>query len=193
MEYWQQHEKSKATFRGDWCVSADKFRVDEKGYFYFCGRGDDMLKVGGKWLSPVEVENALLSHAAVLEAAVIGFKDADGLDKPKAFIVVKDGIAKTDADGWTASGWTPWRHRRGGFFQSGWEYGNPESSELFTKNVGQARPCSRPNWWREFGRVLAVNRAQRAPMRPKRGPSAGASVTVLVGDRWGTSRQVLGS
>jgi benzoate-CoA ligase family protein len=96
LEYWQNHEKSKSTFRGDWCVSADKFQQDDEGYFYFCGRGDDMLKVGGKWLSPVEVENALLMHPAVREAAVVGFKDKDGLDKPRAFVAVKDGHAKDD-------------------------------------------------------------------------------------------------
>jgi benzoate-CoA ligase family protein len=88
LEYWQQHEKSKQTFRGDWCVSADKFRQDEAGYFWFCGRGDEMLKVGGRWLSPLEVENILLAHPAVIEAAVIGFQDADGLEKPKAFLVL---------------------------------------------------------------------------------------------------------
>jgi benzoate-CoA ligase family protein len=88
LEYWQQHEKSKQAFRGDWCVSADKFRQDEEGYFWFCGRGDEMLKVGGRWLSPLEVENALLTHSAVQEAAVVGFKDSDGLEKPKAFIVL---------------------------------------------------------------------------------------------------------
>jgi len=93
LEYWQQHEKSKQTFRGDWCVSADKFRQDEQGYFSFCGRGDDMLKVGGKWLSPVEVENALLQHPSVREAAVIGFRDSDGLEKPKAFVVLQEGFA----------------------------------------------------------------------------------------------------
>lgn len=97
LEYWQQHEKSKATFRGDWCVSADKFQHDEDGYFFFCGRGDDMLKVGGKWLSPVEVENALLQHPAVREAAVIGFKDADGLEKPKAFVALNAGHVASDA------------------------------------------------------------------------------------------------
>jgi benzoate-CoA ligase family protein len=97
LEYWQQHEKSKATFRGDWCVSADKFQHDEDGYFYFCGRGDDMLKVGGKWLSPVEVENALLQHPAVREAAVVGFKDADGLDKPRAFVALHPGHVGDDA------------------------------------------------------------------------------------------------
>jgi benzoate-CoA ligase family protein len=97
LEYWQNHEKSKTTFRGDWCVSADKFQQDDEGYFFFCGRGDDMLKVGGKWLSPVEVENALLQHPAVREAAVVAFKDKDGLDKPRAFVAVKDGHQGDDA------------------------------------------------------------------------------------------------
>ncbi|MFZ5470283.1 MAG: benzoate-CoA ligase family protein [Myxococcota bacterium] len=96
LEYWQQHEKSKHTFRGDWCVSADKFLQDEAGYFFFCGRGDDMLKVGGKWLSPLEVENCLLAHPAVAEAAVVGFKDTDGLEKPKAFVVLSPGQQATE-------------------------------------------------------------------------------------------------
>ena len=77
------------TFRGEWCVSQDKFTRDEKGYFRFYGRGDDLLKVGGRWLSPLEIENCLLSHPAVLEAAVVGFKDSDGLEKPRAFVVVR--------------------------------------------------------------------------------------------------------
>ncbi len=97
LEYWQQHEKSKHTFRGDWCVSADKFRQDDDGYFYFCGRTDDMMKVGGKWLSPLEVENCLLAHPAVREAAVIGFCDADGLEKPKAFVVLNPLFAPGEA------------------------------------------------------------------------------------------------
>ncbi len=96
LEYWQQHEKSKSTFRGDWCVSADKFQQNEEGYFYFCGRGDDMLKVSGKWLSPVEVENVLLQHPAVREAAVVSFKDADGLEKPRAFVALHPGQVASD-------------------------------------------------------------------------------------------------
>ena len=99
LEYWQQHDKSKSTFRGDWCVSADKFRRDEKGYFFFCGRGDDMLKVSGKWLSPLEVENELLKHPAVREAAVISFQDKDGLDKPKAFVALHPGQQASEALG----------------------------------------------------------------------------------------------
>jgi benzoate-CoA ligase family protein len=97
LEYWQQHDKSKATFRGDWCVSADKFRRDEAGYYFFCGRGDDMLKVSGKWLSPLEVENALLAHPAVREVAVVAFKDSDGLDKPRAHVALQPGHAPSEA------------------------------------------------------------------------------------------------
>ncbi|MBL8955327.1 MAG: benzoate-CoA ligase family protein [Myxococcaceae bacterium] len=97
LEYWQNRDKSRQTFRGEWCVSADKFQQDDEGYFYFCGRGDDMLKVGGKWLSPVEVENALLQHPAVREAAVVGFKDKDGLDKPRAFVALNAGKTADDA------------------------------------------------------------------------------------------------
>jgi benzoate-CoA ligase family protein len=93
LEYWRHRELSKATFRGDWCVLADKFRQDEAGAFSYCGRGDDMLKVGGRWLSPVEVENALLQHPAVREVAVVAFQDEDGLDKPRAFVALREGEA----------------------------------------------------------------------------------------------------
>src|SRR5262249_18820798 len=73
-----------------------KFRQDAAGYFWFCGRGDEMLKVGGKWVSPLEVENALLTHPAVREAAVIGFQDADGLEKPLAFVVLGAGVEASE-------------------------------------------------------------------------------------------------
>ena len=91
IEYWHNRDLSLRTFRGEWCVSQDKFTRDAQGYFRFCGRGDDMLKVGGKWLSPLEVENCLLAHPAVKEAAVVGFKDAEGLEKPRAFVVLQPG------------------------------------------------------------------------------------------------------
>jgi benzoate-CoA ligase family protein len=89
--YWNQRERSRKTFAGEWTHTGDKYRVDPDGYHYYCGRTDDMFKVSGNWVSPFEVESALLSHAAVLEAAVIGRLDEDGLTKPKAFVVLKPG------------------------------------------------------------------------------------------------------
>ena len=91
--YWNQHEKTKATLFGEWIQTGDKYYQDKDGYFWYCGRADDMLKVGGIWVSPVEVENTLVGHAAVLEAAVVGHEDTDRLVKPKAFVVLKDGHA----------------------------------------------------------------------------------------------------
>ena len=90
--YWNQRDKSRATFRGPWTRTGDKYRVDAEGYYHYCGRTDDMLKVGGQWVSPFEVESALLAHPGVLEAAVVGQEDERGLVKPKAFIVVQDEI-----------------------------------------------------------------------------------------------------
>jgi benzoate-CoA ligase len=89
--YWQAHEKSKEVLRGDWVVTGDHMRRDSEGYFWYEGRTDDMLKVGGIFVSPIEVENCLLQHPAVAECAVIGYKGADGLTKPKAFVVLRQG------------------------------------------------------------------------------------------------------
>ena len=94
--YWNQREKSRRTFAGEWTHTGDKYRRDADGYFYYCGRTDDMFKVSGMWVSPFDVEAALVSHEAVLEAAVIGKEDADGLIKPKAFIVLKNGYTADD-------------------------------------------------------------------------------------------------
>ncbi|KAB2849507.1 MAG: benzoate-CoA ligase family protein [Hyphomicrobiaceae bacterium] len=91
--YWLQREKSRRTFRGEWTYTGDKYRVGEDGYYYYCGRTDDMFKVSGIWVSPFEVESALITHSAVQEAAVIGKEDSDGLIKPKAFVILKPGIA----------------------------------------------------------------------------------------------------
>ena len=95
--YWNQHEKTKATLFGEWIQTGDKYYQDPDGYFWYCGRADDMLKVGGIWVSPVEVENTLVGHAAVLEVAVVGHEDTDRLVKPKAFVVLKDGVAVSPA------------------------------------------------------------------------------------------------
>jgi benzoate-CoA ligase len=89
--YWQAHEKSKEVLRGDWVVSGDLFRRDAEGFFYYAGRADDMLKVGGIFVAPTEVESCLLRHPRVLEAAVVGFEDQDGLVKSMAFVVTKEG------------------------------------------------------------------------------------------------------
>ena len=89
--YWNQRAKNRRTFAGEWTFTGDKYVRDHEGYFHYCGRTDDMFKVNGMWVSPFEVEAALISHEAVLEAAVVGKTDGDGLIKPKAFIVLKNG------------------------------------------------------------------------------------------------------
>jgi len=94
--YWNQHEKTKDTIEGHWIRTGDKYTRDGDGYFWFAGRSDDMLKVGGLWVSPVEVENALVGHAAVLECGVVGREDHDGLVKPQAFVVLKAGVASSN-------------------------------------------------------------------------------------------------
>ena len=87
--YWNQREKSLATFHGPWTRTGDRYVRDADGYYTYAGRSDDMLKVGGIWVSPFEVESALAAHDAVLEAAVVGHGDDDGLVKPRAFVVLK--------------------------------------------------------------------------------------------------------
>jgi benzoate-CoA ligase len=91
--YWNQREKTKQTFQGPWTRSGDKYSMDEKGYFAYGGRSDDMLKVGGIYVSPVEVEAALITHEAVLECAVVGQEDESKLTKPKAYVVLKQNIS----------------------------------------------------------------------------------------------------
>jgi acyl-coenzyme A synthetase/AMP-(fatty) acid ligase len=93
--YWNQHEKTKNTIEGHWIRTGDKYTQDEDGFFWYAGRSDDMLKVGGLWVSPVEVENALMAHPAVLECGVVGQEDRDTLVKPMAFVVVRSGAAPT--------------------------------------------------------------------------------------------------
>ena len=94
--YWNQRAKSRATFAGEWTFTGDKYIRDADGYYQYCGRTDDMFKVSGNWVSPFEVEAALASHESVLEAAVIGEEDDDKLVKPKAFVVLKPGVAPDD-------------------------------------------------------------------------------------------------
>jgi benzoate-CoA ligase len=89
MMYWNNRAQSRATFLGEWTRSGDKYVQDDNGYFIYCGRRDDMLKVSGMYVSPFEVEGVLQSHPDVLEAAVVGWPDTDKLIKPKAFVVLK--------------------------------------------------------------------------------------------------------
>lgn len=91
--YWNKHDKTKQTIVGEWIRTGDKYLVDEEDYYWYQGRSDDMLKVGGIWVSPVEVESSLISHPAVLESGVVGKMDADELVKPIAFVVLKEGYA----------------------------------------------------------------------------------------------------
>ncbi|HEV2660699.1 MAG TPA: benzoate-CoA ligase family protein [Ktedonobacteraceae bacterium] len=94
--YWNKHDRTKDTINGHWIYTGDKYYQDEEGYYWYCGRSDDMLKVGGQWVSPIEIENTLIIHPAVLEAAVIGFEDEQQLVKPKAFIVLRAGYEASD-------------------------------------------------------------------------------------------------
>jgi benzoate-CoA ligase len=86
--YWSNREKSRATFQGEWLKSGDKYIMDTDGRLVYAGRSDDMLKVSGQYVSPIEVEAALTAHPAVLECAVVGKQDADGLTKTAAYVVL---------------------------------------------------------------------------------------------------------
>ncbi|HZV21712.1 MAG TPA: benzoate-CoA ligase family protein, partial [Hyphomicrobiales bacterium] len=96
--YWNQREKTRQTFEGWWTRTGDKYELREDGRLIYCGRTDDMFKVSGIWVAPFEVEQALVSHAAVLEAAVVAQKDEDGLDKPKAYVVLKPGAQRGELE-----------------------------------------------------------------------------------------------
>ncbi len=95
--YWRNPEKTADTMRGDWLNTGDTYYRDAEGYFYYCGRSDDMLKVGGIWCSPFEIEGVLIEHPAVIEAAVVGTPDAEGLIKPEAWVVLAEGRRGSDA------------------------------------------------------------------------------------------------
>jgi benzoate-CoA ligase family protein len=88
--YWQEMEKTAETFRGEWVVTGDLLVRDEDGYFSYCGRADDVLKVGGRWLVPAEVEACLIRHPAVAECAVVGVANEEGLVKPRAFVIARE-------------------------------------------------------------------------------------------------------
>jgi benzoate-CoA ligase family protein len=96
--YWNNPEKTAATMLGeDWLDTGDTYVRDADGYYHYCGRSDDMLKVGGIWCSPIEIEAKLVSHPRVLEVAVVGAPDASGLVKPEAYVVLREGVTGSDA------------------------------------------------------------------------------------------------
>jgi benzoate-CoA ligase len=96
--YWKNRNKTRETFQGAWVKSGDKYIRNEDGSFTYAGRSDDMLKVSGIYVSPFEVESALMQHPSVLEAAVVGAADANGLTKTKAYIVLKSGSTLTEEE-----------------------------------------------------------------------------------------------
>jgi benzoate-CoA ligase family protein len=94
--YWNKHEQTKRMMLGEWLKTGDTYYCDADGYYWYCGRSDDMMKVGGLWVSPIEIENTLMEHPAVLESGVIGAADSDGLLKPKAYVVLKGEYKPSD-------------------------------------------------------------------------------------------------
>jgi benzoate-CoA ligase len=94
--YWNQRTETKLNMQGDWFVTGDRYIVDKDGFYYFRGRSDDMLRVGGRWLAPREVEKTLNQHPSVAESAVVGYQDKDELIKPYAFVVLKSGFSSSE-------------------------------------------------------------------------------------------------
>ena len=94
--YWRKLDKTKETFVGEWARTGDTLQFDGDGYFWFSGRSDDVFKVKGLWVSPIEVEAAITEHEAVMEAAVVSYEDADSLTQAKAFVVLNAGIEISD-------------------------------------------------------------------------------------------------
>jgi benzoate-CoA ligase len=95
--YWNQHESTRQRIQGEWIKTGDKYHLDADGFYWYDGRSDDMLKVSGIWVSPAEVESAVMDHPAVLECAVIGVADDAGLVKPKAYVVLKSADGAGEA------------------------------------------------------------------------------------------------
>jgi 4-hydroxybenzoate-CoA ligase len=98
VEYWNLRDKSRGTFEGFWTRTGDKYERAASGRLVYCGRTDDMFKVSGIWVSPFEIESALIDHPSVLEAAVVAHRDEEGLEKPKAFVVLKEGASSAELD-----------------------------------------------------------------------------------------------
>jgi len=91
--YWNRRQLTAERMRGEWFFTGDKYWMDTDGKYWYAGRSDDMFRVSGQWVSPAEVESALIEHECVLEAAVVAYREETGLHTPKAFVVLREGIA----------------------------------------------------------------------------------------------------
>ncbi|MBV9087275.1 MAG: benzoate-CoA ligase family protein [Acidobacteriaceae bacterium] len=131
--YWNQHEKTKSTFEGHWIRTGDKYYQDEDGYFWYAGRGDDLFKVSGSWLSPVEVESVLVTHPAVLEAAVVARADENCLDRPAAFVVLNSDARPGEHLAQELQNWVA--HRLAGYKKPAWVEFVPELPKTATGKV----------------------------------------------------------
>ena len=141
--YWNEHEKTKETISGHWLRTGDKYHQDEDGFYWYAGRSDDMIKVSGVWVSPIEIERVLVEHSAVLEAAVVFRQDADELLKPAACIVLRNGLT-----------------------------GNPQIARELQEFVLERLPVYKRPHWVEFFEELpktATGKVQRFRLRDLRG------------------------
>jgi benzoate-CoA ligase len=139
--YWNNRDKSRSTFIGAWTRSGDKYTRTEDGYYVYCGRSDDMLKVSGLYVSPAEVEAALITHESVLEAAVVGREDSDRLIKPAAYVVLRPG-----------------------------QLGSPELAEKLKAHVkGLLAPHKYPRWFEFIDELpkTATGKIQRFKLRER--------------------------
>jgi 4-hydroxybenzoate-CoA ligase len=110
--YWNKRRQTKETFLGEWLRTGDVYSEDGDGYFWYHGRRNDMLKVSGIWVSPIEVEQTLMEHAAVREAAVVGAPDGDGLIKPKAFVVRASPVTEDELKQFVKDRLAPYKYPR---------------------------------------------------------------------------------
>jgi benzoate-CoA ligase len=132
--YWKRRERTRRAMLGEWLSTGDMVSRDADGYFYVAGRADDMLKIGGQWVSPGEIEARLVEHPAVLEAGVVGREDADGLTKLCAYVALKPGHSATGED---LRGWV--RERLAGFKAPRWIEIVPDLPKTATGKIQRFR------------------------------------------------------
>jgi len=151
--YWNRRDLSLERMRGRWFFTGDKYRVDEDGYYWYAGRSDDMFRVSGQWVSPIEVECTLIEHPCVLEAAVIAFEEETGLHTPKAFVVLRESHQANDEfakelQNFVKSRITPYKY--------------PRRIEFLTELPKTAAGKILRYRLREFGREITVSRSSHS-------------------------------